>query len=1280
MENNNNNNASSSQQQQQHLFQYQVYHPRELEQSGIIRNVGGGNGGSSASSLVHLRHPASQQQQCQQPLPPASTSTAAAISATNRLRSYESPSDEWHGNNMDGAGGGGYHSGMSTNNRVKTTSTSGIVGGNNGGQQQQMFHYKQSQSSQYYRQQQQMQMRPPGPFHPLSYSQHAQHQQAHPQQQQQQQQQHGKNEQPMDEPMIDVGNNRGGVLKNNSSSTSPMDEQPKQQQQQQHLPLQSQTQTQTSNPQIPIPQVHNSHHPPNQPNWNDVNQLSRDDNRQRLYQRHLASRQKYHQQQQKQQQEEGGGQYLVQSQQHPTHQQQHAHPQQQQRPPTEPRVFSSRLSTLSPVEHLGNRTDHIQRKNKFVVLPPTSFGTSMSSSSLLRNNDASCGGASVVSEQARKFEEAALKQQQHLSRQRRIEQRKRIEDRWMNRRKDDSTTVSSQNRSAYRSQQQYLNESTGYHSDGGSLHHRQRNVQVERYTGGYQSDDQSIGSGRYHDAGYLSEGGGGRHYHRDEIQSHGVSVGGNYVDSNAITPQDARRLLWDENERLRAILPRHEIHRSNGNDTRDGRVPEQPQHAGFASPGNHSGSTSAGGGGGARFKSKFVHAAALAAQHEWNHSQKSQPMHREWMESGEERQRQQQHHPRDYTPTKKNATVLSHYTDSTAETTVDVTTIPGGSYGSSRNNSSRMAYSNDAAHRISLSPPRHLYKGSHDGHVGMPSIDEQGATPSLHLSEEPQNALSVANLIARINAVSRSNPEQALAAIDSIIKRESGGVDKTKNVRSSGTGFGKLATSVTQELAPSRANVITPSSEETNRGTLGEVRHLGKNFFQDKYEQILLSDSDKVIRTANVPGSRGNEEDTDDDDDDDDSLLSSDESTVSSMTDPTYQSAKPKSTAPKPTPTAISTKNRSSEHRSNQSTVQKEYDYPPVKPQKSWNTLKKEYNERKLSPSKHEESNTSLEKVVVPQSASNTEIKFSPEIEPHADGHHQEKRVYPDMTIMKLERNSTANGVAKNVTKSRSTSSQIGDLFGTANVERSHENTHSRGEASLKQGSKAVTQSRDSSDVKNKAKSQTSHQLPRQPSKGNALSTTMTPEVIRATKPSMRPDTPEIMMAVTNAFANVDISFAGAKTATSHPTTNTTAAAHSRPKDRPMPSLISPESDDGERTLKSFQTISDAFSDVDISFEQGKTVSQRRKELEYYSKSWTTSKSTTHASDDEQKQNPARQASKTNTAATTWAKSSLAKSRGNTTKDKKIVEPPLRLKGNKSLAQKFASLVKAFDD
>ena len=842
----------------------------------------------------------------------------------------------------------------------------------------------------------------------------------------------------------------------------------------------------------------------------------------------------------------------------------------------------------------------------------------------------------MVSEQARKFEEAALKQQQNLSRQQRIEQRRKIEDRWMNRRKDSTSAVSSRqmplvDNRVYRSQQ-YPTESLGYHSDGGSQQ------QPQRYTGGYQSEDQSRES---HDAGYLSEGGDVRYssYHQNSRIA-------NSVDSDAITPQDARRRLWDENERLRVVLPRHESHRSNSYGARD-QLPEPLQHARFASPGNHSGSSSVGRGG-ARFKSKFVHAAALAAQNgaseNWHHSQKFHPM-QQHTETGEELHQQRQ--LRDYTHTKKNSTVVSHFTDSTAETTADVTTIPGGSFGSSRN-------SNYAARKISLSPPRHLSK-AHDGHYAMPSIDEQNTTPTLSLPEECQKStLSVADLIARINAVSRSNPEQALAAIDSIIKRESDGVDRNNYfMRSRGAGSIKSVTKITQEVDHSRTHAITPRTNEENCLS-GEVRHLGKDFFQENNEEVLQRDPDKVMCATDAPGSRETE-DHSSADDDDDSLLSSDESTVSSMTDPTYQSVKLKPTAPKDAPTLI-------ERCPHESKLQ---------PQKSWNTLKREYTARKLSPADNEENNAPLEKGDASQSVSKDELKFSP-VERDDKHRQQEQQLNHDRTITKLERKSAPKGVVNSVIRTQSASND--DMFGNLYAENSHNNSRGLGGTSLKQ------ESMDNSYGKKKSKLPSSHQSQRnQPRSGSALMTpSKTPETNRANKSTMRPDTPDLMMAVTSAFANVDISFGGPKSI-SHPSENVAAVA-SRPTDRPMPGLISPESDDGEKTLKSFQTISDAFSDVDVCFEQEKTVSQRRKDLEYYSKSWTTSKSSSYDSGDNQQLQAKHQSTANVAAATKWAKSSLSKSRGNTTKEKKMAEPTLRLKGNKSLAQKFANLVKAFDD
>ena len=82
-----------------------------------------------------------------------------------------------------------------------------------------------------------------------------------------------------------------------------------------------------------------------------------------------------------------------------------------------------------------------------------------------------------------------------------------------------------------------------------------------------------------------------------------------------ITPQDAKSMLWDENERLIAVLPKHE--RVKINDIR-GRWLEQKtddemekHRAIHKSPSNTSQSSH-------RFKTKYLHAAAMAQQRNSN--------------------------------------------------------------------------------------------------------------------------------------------------------------------------------------------------------------------------------------------------------------------------------------------------------------------------------------------------------------------------------------------------------------------------------------------------------------------------------------------------------------------------------------------------------------------------------------------------------------------------------------------------------------------------------------
>ena len=96
------------------------------------------------------------------------------------------------------------------------------------------------------------------------------------------------------------------------------------------------------------------------------------------------------------------------------------------------------------------------------------------------------------------------------------------------------------------------------------------------------------------------------------------------------------------------------------------------------------------------------------------------------------------------------------------------------------------------------------------------------------------------------------------------------------------------------------------------------------------------------------------------------------------------------------------------------------------------------------------------------------------------------------------------------------------------------------------------------------------------------------------------------------------------------------------------------------------EEISEAFSDVDISFGQENTVTVRRNQLEHLSSSWV----------DNSRTNETGKKSSSAIGTPKNKNSDFAcKLRGSLKK----VEPPIRLKGNRSISQKFANLVNAFE-
>jgi len=583
-------------------------------------------------------------------------------------------------------------------------------------------------------------------------------------------------------------------------------------------------------------------------------------------------------------------------------------------------------------------------------------------------------------------------------------------------------------------------------------------------------------------------GGGMRHEEYSDVD--GYQSDGGYrsqperieVDAASVTIHDARRRLWDQDERLRAVLPQAESFDSYG-DVRNRRpLPT----VGLASPGNVSTLST----GSALFKSKFVHAAALAAQ------KRDIPV-----DGG--------HHHSFHYPNKaedESPKGSSQITDSTADTTA-----PSSNH-TSHGENARKQPSQPAA--------------------TMPSIAE--ARP---IAEAPQ--ASVADLIARINAVSRDNPAEALARIDSIIKGESAGDVKPRQKDSGVSNLFNFDAAKKQSATskrPIKGNVTNDPPA---------VPHVEKRFAFEGDDP----------------------EDEDDDPSVDDSLLSG-ESTVSSMTNPTYQSVH-------------------ETRRSKSSKKHADSERQPPSPQIV--TTRSKGAEKHMPTNKQE---------------------------------HGASRGGDDGPLTKAKLKSFDND------NDWTTSAPQSDFFTEFGGFRN-----------------ASTQAVSSSRTMQIKKSTTSH-VQKESTTAHAQKESTTSH--HEQKVPVRPATPDIMNAVSSAFSDVNISFGD-----TNATQDLLAKAFS-------------DLDEKGKSQKSKahnqNVMTNAFSDVDISMEQ-KTVKQRRKELELLSKSMTG------ASED------AGDMNQINSSAFDWDIDEPAP-----TKQKKKTEPTLRLKSNKKLTQKFANLVKAFEN
>ena len=336
----------------------------------------------------------------------------------------------------------------------------------------------------------------------------------------------------------------------------------------------------------------------------------------------------------------------------------------------------------------------------------------------------------------------------------------------------------------------------------------------ERRRGGLRQEDYTDADGYQSDGGHRSQPG------RVDVEAAHVSI------------HDARQRLWDQDERLRVVLPQTESFDSIG-DVRN-RMPIPS--IGLASPGNVSALST----GSALFKSKFVHAAAMATQSrdipvDGGHQHTFQyPSETEEARHKRELPVDGGHQNRFHYPSKTEEEPpkgSSQITDSTADTTTP-----------SSNHTSHGEKSRGSQFTKQPAQPA----------AAMPSIAE--ARPIAEASQA-----SVADLIARINAVSRDNPAEALARIDSIIKGESTSNVKPRQQNSGVSSLFNFDAAKKQEVSNKRRIKENVANDPTL------APHDGMRFAFD--------DDDHEHDDPSI----------------DDSLLSSGESTVSSMTNPTYQ-------------------------------------------------------------------------------------------------------------------------------------------------------------------------------------------------------------------------------------------------------------------------------------------------------------------------------------------------------------------------------------------------------
>ena len=794
-------------------------------------------------------------------------------------------------------------------------------------------------------------------------------------------------------------------------------------------------------------------------------------------------------------------------------------------------------------------------------------------------------------------------------------------------------------------------------------------------------------------------------------------------DDDAITPQDARRMLWDENERLLAVLPKHE--RIKLNDVRgrwlEHRTDDETEKLRIIhkSPSNTSQSSR-------RFKTKYLHAAALAQQRscdsdDMNFSlktQQQQPQREVNISSRHQRSSSQQHQQHEHQRQqhhqhqqqqhvilhkKKNSPVSSHYTDSTAETTADIMSTPDGSsnVSSPRNRAATLQNNSSSvlSNKVTPSPPKRPIGGginhtTRDNSLAMPPIDEQAVvpTPTLQQQEQKSQTTSVANLIARINAVSRSDPQKALAAIDSIIQKEGGGVygtDHQPNVvvrdhrgmnaprSSSGASAAAAAASETitfknlekkleglnldrtltkltktmasASVAPQETFPSVPivrrivNDHRSSRSSGLDIPGVNANAPTNNHPLVdsgnpivgndILGHEESCCSLAAIPpGVRGKGGEFGIDDNDD-SLLSSDESTVSSMTNPTYQSnsAQNAPTKYKVTPSAVipaTTIRPKPRTPPVSSTFQSKRDPPPVMSEQSWDVIKQKCTAVKAPTTYSIDNNTPDDELF----GHLTPSHIVKDLEWMSDSHALEMSAWIPIP-------------------------QNGDIF--------NNNTNA--------GTCISSTLTDNQNGWNKVVAKGWETTPKTRTQMKTMTTDdrLLDRILDTTYPS-RNFQQQPQRQSRNVVPAAEIPPLQSLQSDADTFETPLPTIHHHKQQQP----ITP----GTASLP--EEIAKAFSDVDISFheqqQQGnsRTVNERKKQLEYLSTTWVENYNNTHTTMNDTTNSSKKQS----TSIASSSKSNNSSDFAGKLREKiKKVEPPIRLKGNRSLSQKFANLVNAFE-